>query len=127
MGMIPIPTNSPLLAPGGQPTQPWAAFFRKIGVTYGLTPIVKSGTYAMASGDTLMLVSASAPWSLSLPAPGEVIGLPFYVKKTDNNTNAVTILPHGSETIDGATSLALGTAYAHVALVSDGANWWRIA
>lgn len=127
MSKILFPGNSPLVTKDGLITQLWAAWCRAVGVTDSLSPVVKSGTYAMAAGDTLMLVSASSGWSLTLPDPGQVIGVPFYIKKIDNNTNAVTILPHGTETIDGAGSKTLATAFAHMVLVSEGTNWWMIS
>ncbi len=43
--------------------------------------------------------------------------------KIVNATNAVTIDGSGSETIDGATTLALTTLYDNASLVCDGSNW----
>ena len=34
-------------------------------------------------------------------------GYEIYVKKTDNNSNAITITPNGSDKIDGASSYVL--------------------
>jgi len=49
------------------------------------------------------------------------------VKKTDVSGNAVTIDGAGSETIDGATTVALSAQYSSRRLVSDGTNWHVIA
>ena len=56
--------------------------------------------------------ATSAAFALTLPAAGSVLGFPFFVKKIDSSGNAVTITRAGSDTIDGATTLALSSQYA---------------
>jgi hypothetical protein len=48
------------------------------------------------------------------------------VKKTDSSSNAVNILRAGSDTIDGATSVALLHQNESVTLVSDNSNWFIV-
>ena len=43
------------------------------------------------------------------------------------STNHVTISPHVSETIDGASSYVMTLNYAGVHLQSDGTNWYVVA
>ena len=49
---------------------------------------------------------------------------PILVKKVDASGNAVTIDGAGSDTIDGALTIALSTQYEAVELWCDGTNWW---
>ena len=52
-------------------------------------------------------------------------GYEIYVKKTDNNSNAITITPNGSDKIDGASSYVLNAQYMYVQLMCDAsANWY---
>ena len=50
-------------------------------------------------------------------------GFQIAVKKVDSSGNAVTIDGNASETIDGATTLALSTQYDVALLACDGSNW----
>ena len=53
-------------------------------------------------------------------------GMQVIVKKTDSSSNAVNILRAGSDTIDGATSVALLHQNESVTLVSDNSNWFIV-
>lgn len=45
------------------------------------------------------------------------------IKNETSSTNAITITPPGAETVDGAATLVLNTAYGKATLVSTGAGW----
>lgn len=45
------------------------------------------------------------------------------VKKTDSSTNAVTLDPNSSQTIDGSTTVAITAQYTSLTCISDGSNW----
>ena len=47
-------------------------------------------------------------------------------KKTDGSSNAVTIAPGGSETIDGQASFQLTIPYQSVQVATNGANWFLL-
>lgn len=49
------------------------------------------------------------------------------IKKIDSSVNAITIDPHSSETIDGASTHTLSSQYDTVTLVSDGTEWFIIS
>jgi len=53
--------------------------------------------------------------------------LPVMVKKVDSTANAVTIVPKGRATIEGASSLALTAEGAAVLLLSDGTDWHKFS
>jgi len=65
--------------------------------------------------------------SITLPPPsaGRLINIKDYFGNA--GTNNITILPHASETIDGASSYVIKYNYGFVQLVSDGTNWYVIA
>jgi hypothetical protein len=46
------------------------------------------------------------------------------VKKSDSSSDTVTVARAGSATIDGQTSVALGSQYEAVSFVSNGTNWF---
>src|SRR6185312_5673267 len=50
-------------------------------------------------------------------------GQQITIKKVDSSVNAVTLVPNGSETIDGFSSYAVSQTNGAITLMSDGANW----
>jgi hypothetical protein len=48
-------------------------------------------------------------------------------KRLNSGANAVTLTAVGSQTIDGAATLALGSQYAFATIQSDGSNWHVVA
>lgn len=85
---------------------------------------VGAGTHSVVDTDKVLLADASSgAVTLQLPSAAGIGGMVFHVKKVDSSANAVTILPAGGQTIDGAASLVLGNAQDSRLLVSDGANW----
>ena len=99
------------------------------GLNGSQTPVAistKSVSYTIASGDCVLLANcSSSAITFTLPPASTVTGRFFYLKKIDSSTNALSILPNGSETIDGAASLSTVTRYFSFTLVSDGANWYQ--
>ena len=80
--------------------------------------------YAMTWADESILADASAAAiTITLPDPASYDALVF-IKKVDSSANAVTIAPHGTETIDGASSMTLANQNDAVRLRSDGTNWF---
>ena len=54
---------------------------------------------------SLIAVSAASAWTLTLPAAAGVqAGHQFVIKKTDSNTNTITVAAAGSDKIDGAAT-----------------------
>lgn len=89
---------------------------------------VGAGTTIVADTDRILLVDASAgAATLQLPSAAARKGMVFVAKKIDLSGNSVTILPAGSETIDGQPSLVLSTPQDSQVIASDGANWKRVS
>jgi len=81
--------------------------------------------YTMIWADRTILADASsAPITVTLPDPASYPDEELSIKKIDSSTNAVTVAPHGSETIDGAASVSLANQWDSVTVKSDGTNWY---
>jgi hypothetical protein len=94
----------------------------KISRTVATTSDYSSGDPVTA--DINLIAGGAGGFTVDLPAP--VAGKMVIVKKTDSAAGAVTIGQNGSETIDGATSVALYYQYEAMTFVSDGTNWFVI-
>lgn len=83
-----------------------------------------SHDFAMAEWSNVVFVDSSATaTTITLPQPYE--GRRVTVKKVVA-ANTVTLVPNGSETIDGATSHVLSALNVSVSLVSDDTPNWKI-
>ncbi|MFA5695930.1 MAG: hypothetical protein WC917_00490 [Bacilli bacterium] len=87
-----------------------------------------SGTYNITIADrgkTLLVNALSANATLNLPSAA-MVGNTFkiWIKKIDVSTNTVTIIPFGSQTIDGYTNKVLYDYEDFIELKSDGSNWF---
>jgi len=88
---------------------------REVAVTQSILP----------TDDTILVNTISGAINLTLPAPLICIGKIFNIKVIDN-TNLLTILPNGSELIDGESSVEIDSKYSSINIQSDGPNWWII-
>jgi hypothetical protein len=50
----------------------------------------------------------------------------YVIKKIDSTVNIVTIVPYGSETIDGSSTAIISVQYTSLTLISDGSSNWSI-
>jgi len=74
----------------------------------------------------LSVVAPAANVTVTLPAVAAVQpGRPYFIIKDDTATQTVTLDGNASETIDGATTLAVGAAgqYGALRIVSTGTAW----
>ncbi len=74
----------------------------------------------------LSVVAPAANVTITLPAVASVQpGRPYFIIKDDTATQTVTLDGSGSETIDGAATLAVGAAgqYGALRIVSTGTAW----
>ena len=96
------------------------------GGTFDIKRITtKTGAATLVVSESgLILVSAAAPHTLVLPPAATVTGVEFWIVKTDDNTNLVTVDGDDTETINGEltwTGLNFQWAFLHVK--SDGTNY----
>jgi len=92
----------------------------------------KSGVATLAVAEAgIVLVSAAAGYTLTLPTAVGNAGLRYHFIKTDANYNLITLAANGAQTFNypsdaGAAQTTyprLNTYCAEVTVVSDGANW----
>lgn len=90
-----------------------------------VAPTSKTATFTALLSEMAYSVSASGgAVTANLPTAVGCAGKEFFVKKTDSSANTVTLDPNGSETINGAATLALSTQHEGVSIESDGTNWF---
>ncbi len=96
------------------------------GVVHKRTAITND--YSVALTDYYLGVdTTSNTVDLTLPAASTATeGQTYIIKDEAGNaaTNIITILRSASDTIDGATSLEVDSAYAALSLYTDGSNWF---
>lgn len=92
------------------------------------TTVADANYTILATDKQVSYTSLSAARVLTLPAASALsAGGSFNIVDESGScsaTNTITINRAGSDTIDGATSLVLVTAYAQVSLISDGTSKW---
>lgn len=93
-----------------------------------LTVVSTTATsYTLTNNDYVLLVSPTAGnTTVNLPAVANIQpGRIYYVKRDATATNTVTLDGNASETINGATTRAVGAAgtAGGVMIVSDGTAW----
>jgi hypothetical protein len=87
------------------------------------TMVTKSSAYSATPSDSTVLVSGTT--TITLPTAAGIKGKAYTIKKTDTGTTS-TVATTSSQTIDGATTLAMATQYEGVTVQSDGSNWWVV-
>lgn len=110
----------------------------------GMVYIGNQPYHATVMGDALSIAETDSPFTLAaanrtlfcdatggaitvnLPSVVGLNGKIFEIFKTDASANVVTVYTDGSETINGATSVALTAQYDKLVLVGDGTGWYRL-
>ena len=92
---------------------------------FGTYPATGDTTLTTANG-VVFVNASSGEVDVTLYTADSNGGMQVIVKKTDSSSNAVNILRAGSDTIDGATSVALLHQNESVTLVSDNSNWFIV-
>ena len=77
-----------------------------------------------ATHHTILGDASGGAITLTLPAASAAAGREYRVTKSDSSSNTVTVARAGGDTIDGQTSVALGSQYEALSFVSDGSNWF---
>jgi hypothetical protein len=83
--------------------------------------------HTVTAGDHTIFVNAtSTNITVTLPTAANIVGRQYVIKRVDTAGTSVTIATDGSETIEGASSMAL-TGHRSVVIQSDNSNWWIMA
>lgn len=97
--------------------------------TIPYTNIASNTTILPASTDVLLAVNTVAPRNITLPSAGAVAaGRLFVIKDAAglSETNAITLLPDGTDAIDGQASFVFGSAYGSFMVASNGVDGWVV-
>jgi hypothetical protein len=101
-------------------------YLKGAGVKLGT--VSKTANYTATTSDFIILVDAtSGAVTILLPAAASSTNTVLCVKKTDASGNAVTVDGNASETIDGATTVALAARYDTCYIICNGTSWHIIA
>jgi Putative phage tail protein len=114
---------------GGTGTPQWLPVISGGGGAGGvvnLYVIAISGDYSAAAWDDLICNTAAGSFNVTYPAASASQNVGIGVVKKTADSNTVTILPTGSDTIEGASSLVLSGGGEAVLLISDGISNWEI-
>ena len=88
-----------------------------------------AGTYNV-TGETILLINKAVPaaHNIQLPTAASRVGVPIVIKDYAGNaaSNVATILPNGSELIDGLASLPINSNYGGFKLVPISTGGWYI-
>jgi hypothetical protein len=96
------------------------------GQRIAVTKTVSTSPYTVdGTVEALNVDATSANITVNLPATATVSGLVFTVRKVDASTHTVTVVPNGSETIEGAANVVISTQWNSVTLSNDGTRWYR--
>ena len=103
-----------------------ASGITQLPIGYAESVITKTANYtALATDHNVLVDSTSGAVTITLPTAVTLAGEEFTVKdwKGQAASHAITVATTSSQTIDGATTQTISTAYAGLRMVSDGANW----
>lgn len=76
--------------------------------------------------DTHYYLAADATargFTITLPAASTCNGRIYIIKKIDSTANVITVMPIGSDTIDGASNNLLSIPWQRVTIISTGTGW----
>lgn len=89
--------------------------------------LVSSSTTIGENVGVVLADASAGPITITLPFASQAARREYHIKKIDSTVNMVTILPRGSETIDGETSVIFDRELkASFRLYSDGRNYYII-
>jgi hypothetical protein len=123
-------TNNRVQVHDGTTAGGWPAAKLAEVLTNTRTAVADTAYTALATDRTVAFTSLSAPRVVTLPAasayPTGTRLVVFDESGLCSATLTITIEPAGSDTIDGATSAVLSSAYGYLALQSNGSGKWTI-
>jgi hypothetical protein len=121
-------TNNRLVLQDGATAGGFAA--AKIADVAQRTAVADAGYSALATDRLIAYTSLSAARAVTLPAASAFpTGFSLLVADESGNcspTNTITVNRAGSDTIDGAASAVVNSAYGYVRLESDGSGKWTV-
>lgn len=108
------------------PQQPREELARLLNILAPRTADITASTTLTLDSHVVRADATGGAITVIPPPAAQVPGQIFIVKRTNSGANAVTLDPNGSEAIDGASTVALGTQYATIGIQSNGTNYDRL-
>ena len=90
-----------------------------------LFKVVSTAAAYTAGTNDHVIKCTSGPYTVTLPAAGDMREKKVTVKRADSGTSTITIATAAGN-IDGGATATLTTAYQARTLYSDGVQWWLI-
>lgn len=87
------------------------------------TDVATATANVIAAASLTIADAAGGSFTVSLRTAVGITGRRYSIKRINAGANTVTVDGNASETIDGALTKVLGSQYAALEVVSDGANW----
>lgn len=84
---------------------------------------VKTSAYTAAIGEQVLCNPTGGAFTVTLPSAVNLDGRSILVSNRSSSTTAITIDGFGAETINGAATQTIVTAWQTVILIPDGTNW----
>jgi hypothetical protein len=106
-------------------TSTFATFENDLGTTIYDTRVVTSN-FTASEGTVILCDATDNPITVTLPRASTLVGRVIHVKKIDDSENIVTIVPQGSDKIDGDTSITIEDLNVTYTFVSSGTNYFII-
>ncbi|OGD65159.1 hypothetical protein A2215_02410 [Candidatus Berkelbacteria bacterium RIFOXYA2_FULL_43_10] len=98
-----------------------------VGGSYAVGYVAKTAAYTAGDSDSMISVdTTSGNVSIYLPSATTITGRIYTIKKIVA-ANTVTVDPSGAQTIDGSSTATLSSQWSYITVISDGANWLKIA
>lgn len=89
---------------------------------HSVTP-VKTAAYTAKPGELVRTNASGGAFTITLPTAKGLAGRSIAVQEANGSTTAVTVATSSSQTINGASTKSLTTAWGRMTFVSDGSNW----
>jgi hypothetical protein len=86
---------------------------------------ISSNSNILSSDDVVLVDCSISNVNLTLPSAVNLAGKKLVIKRKTGNFS-LTVLPSGSQTIDGQLSFSINNNYQSIKVVSDGSNWFII-
>jgi hypothetical protein len=105
----------------------WVQWFDFIGSNTNVTQTV-TGTTSVASPNNLYLCNTTGSgFSMNLPTAASSVGYKVKFKNKWATGNNATVVPNGSDNIEGSNTSVILAPGDYLELYSDGTQWWMIS